>query len=247
MRFPSKIFAIVVVAAMVGGACGGTKDSPPGPLARHFDDMYIASIPFAQKQAMLQSNQDWSSARMAKAEAEANYNDSATQLSIAHNDQQAARLSVDSAVSNKKSAEASADTNRMNQATRDLHNAENLVKAADARVAYVEAYRAYLRVVVRHAEEAMYWREAQYELAKAQLGQKNNIAPKGVEYDGFPKQEQERARREASAKQHVESEKGHVQSVRDTWRKAQDSVDRDTGRPSNFPDPMAAKSASASQ
>jgi hypothetical protein len=184
---------------------------------------------------------------MGNAKAEADYNDSTTQLSIVRNDQKAAKLGVDSALSNKKSAEASADTNRMNQATKDLHTAEDVAKAADARVRYYEAYRQYLKVVLRHAQENMYWREAQYEVAKAQLGQKSSIAPKGVAYDTFPKQESERSRRASSSKDRVESEKRRALSARDNWLKAQETADRENGRSQNLPDPMGSKSASSSQ
>ena len=239
MLAPSKILVIAVLAAGAGlVACGGASDSPPGPLAKHFDDMYIATVSPAQKPAVVQSQQDWSLARMENAKAEADYNESATQLSIAQNDQKAAKLGIDSAVSSKKAAEASADTNRVNQAAKDLHTAEAMAKAADARVAYIVAYRNYLKVVMRHAQENMYWREAQYEAAKAQVGQGNHIAPKGVEFDAFPKQEQERSKRATSAKERLDSEKGRVMSARDTWRKAQDTADREFGRPGNFPDPM---------
>src|SRR5213078_4869440 len=109
----SKILVIAVLAgsAFAGSlACGGASDSPPVPLARHFDDMYIAAIPPAQKPSVVQSQQDWSVARMENAKAEADLNESATQLSIAQNDQKRARLDIDSTVSAKKSAEASADT-----------------------------------------------------------------------------------------------------------------------------------------
>lgn len=243
MHAPSKILAIAVLAAAAAlCACGGASDSPPGPLGKHFDDMYIAAIPPGQKPAVVQSQQDWSVARMENAKAEADLNESATQLSIAQNDQKAAKLGVDSAVSAKKSAETSADTNRMNEATKNLHTAEDVAKAADARVKYIEAYRNYLKVVLRHAQENMYWREAQYELAKAQVGQQNNIAPKGVAYDTFPKQEQERSKRAASAKTRLDSEKQRVISARENWRSAQETADRETGRPANFPDPMAGKS-----
>src|SRR5215813_6986530 len=143
MRSPSKILAPAVLAASLAlgaalGACGG-GDSPPGPLAKHFDDMYIAAVPPAQKPTVVQTQQDWSVARMENAKAEADLNESLTQLQIAQNDQKAAQLGIDSAASAKKSAEASADTNRMNQAAKDMHTAEDVAKAADARVKYVQA------------------------------------------------------------------------------------------------------------
>ena len=43
----------------------------------------------------------------------------------------------------------------------------NSAKAAEARVKYFEAYRAYLKRWHRYTQENMYWREAQYEDAKA--------------------------------------------------------------------------------
>jgi hypothetical protein len=249
MRAPSKILVPAVLAAATAlgalaalGACGGASDSPPGPLAKHFDDMYLAKIPPAEQPSVVQAQHDWSVARMESATAEANYNESATQLSVAQNDQKAAHLGVDSAVANKKAAEASADTNRINEAARNLHTAEDLAKAADERVRYIEAYRGYLQVAMRHALENMYWREARYEVAKAQLGQTNHIAPKGVEFDTFPRQEQERRKRTDGAKERLDTEKGRVQSARENWMKAQETADREYGRPANFPDPMAARS-----
>src|SRR5579872_7431056 len=162
MRSPSKILAPAALAASFAlgalgaalGACGG-GDSPPGPLAKHFDDMYLAKIPPAEQPSVVQTQHDWSVARMENATAEANYNESATQLSVAQNDQKVAHIGVDSAVATKKSAEAAADTNRINEATRNLHTAEDLAKAADERVKYIEAYRNYLQVAMRHAQETM--------------------------------------------------------------------------------------------
>jgi hypothetical protein len=248
MRSPSKIFAIAVLAITCSitslGGCGGASDSAPGPLGKRFDDMYIAAIPLDQKQSVVQSQNDWSLAKMENAKAEADLNESTTQLSIVRNDQKASKLAVESAIANKKAAEASADTNRMNQMAKELHAAEALAKAADARVKYYDAYRVYLTRVLRHAQENMYWREAQYENAKAQLGQKNGIAPKGVAFDSFPKQEQDRAKRETSSRQRVESERSRTMSARESWMRAQETADRENGRASNLPDPMAAKASS---
>jgi hypothetical protein len=127
----------------------------------------------------------------------------------------------------------------MNQMAKELHAAEAMSKAADERVRYYEAYRSYLEKVLHHAQETMYWREAQYENAKAQLGQKSGIAPKGVSFDAFPKQEHDRAERESRAKSRVESERSHAMSARESWMRAQESADRDNGHPSSYPDPMA--------
>src|SRR6185503_12846053 len=111
------------------------------------------------------------------------------------------KLAVDSAISAKKSAEQSADMNRMNNAQKDLRAAEDSQKAAQARVKYFEAYRAYLKRYHRYTQENMYWREAQYESAKATLAKANNIQPKGVNYEDFPKQLTDREKRSAKSKE----------------------------------------------
>jgi hypothetical protein len=209
--------------------------------------MYIARIAPAERPDVGRTQNDWSLARAENAKAQADLDDLTTQITIVGNDQKAAKLQVESAVTAKKSADASADTNRINQATKDLHTAEDMAKAADARVKYFEAVRGYQKRVLRYTLEVMYWREAQYELAKAQTGQKNSIAPKGVSYDTFPKQEQERNKRSTSAKEALDSEKGRAMSARDNWLKAQETADRESGRATSLPDPMAPKSASASQ
>jgi tetratricopeptide (TPR) repeat protein len=236
MRSSSKILSIVV---LIMAACGGGGDSAPGPLSKHFDDSYIAAIPVEQQQNVVQASNDWSLAKRQVAKAEADLNDLNTQLTIVRNDQKATKLGVDSAAANKKAAEASHDTGRMNDATRDQHTAEGLAKAADARVKYYEAYQDFLKATLYHAQANMYWREAQYENAKAQLGQRNNIAPKGVSYDSFAKQEQDRQKAEESLRGKVDTARGKAQSARDSWRSAQESADRDNGHPSNLPDPMA--------
>src|SRR5438874_1439433 len=133
MRGPcASIFLFALVA------CGGSSDSPPGPLSRHFDDMYIAAIPLDQKQSVVQTQNDWSISKMEQAKADADLNETTTQLTIARNEQKQTHLQVDSAVSQKKAAEASADLNRINNAQKDMHNAEDTQKAAQARVKYLE-------------------------------------------------------------------------------------------------------------
>jgi hypothetical protein len=233
----SKIFAIGV-AIMVAAGCGG-GDSAPKPLQRHFDEIHIAKFTLEQKANIVKTRNDWEVSRMENANAEAQLGEINNQISIVKNEQKAAKLAVDSAVSNKKSAEASADTNRINAATKELHNAELALRAAEARTKYFEAYRDYVKLLARHTAENMYWREAQFELAKAQLAQQNNIAPKGVQYDWYPKQEQERSKRAESARQKADSKKQNATSARENWLKQQQSADQASGRPTSLPDPMA--------
>ena len=201
--------------------------------------MHIARIPLDQKGKIVETQNQWSIAKMENANAEANVQEADSQLHQAKNDHKAARLAVDSAISAKKSAEQSADMNRVNNAQKDLRTAEDSAKAAEARVKYFEAYRAYLKRWHRYTQENMYWREAQYEDAKASLAKQNNIQPKGINYDDFPKQLAEREKRTNSAKEKAESEKSKAVSARQNWLSAQQVADKATGRTGNMYDPMA--------
>jgi hypothetical protein len=245
MRGIRTLGCLVSVVIAVAG-CGGASDTPPGPLPKHFDDMYIAAVPLDQKQPVVQTMNDWSVAKMEQANAQTKLDEATTQLTIARNDQKAAALGVDSAVSSKKAAEQSADTNRVNQAQKDLHTAEDLKKAAEARVKYLEVYREYIKRYFRYTQENMYWREAQYEGAKAQIAKQNNIAPKGVTYESFPKQLDERQKRTQSSKERAEGDKQKAMSARENWLKVQKTADTEAGRETSVWDPMGAKTGPAS-
>jgi hypothetical protein len=201
--------------------------------------MYIARIPLEQKQSVVQTNNDYSVAKMEAATAEAQFQESDAQLHQAINDSKAAKLQVDSAVSAKKMADQSADQNRINQAVKDLNTAEDLEKAAQARVKYLQDYRNYLKVYWRYTQENQYWREAQFEAAKGQIAKQNNIAPKGVNYDDFPKQVEARGKRTDAAKQKAQKSKEHVMATRDNWLKIQHTADTEAGKQSSLWDPMA--------
>lgn len=237
MRSLSKIFAIGVVV-LLASACGGGGSSPK-PLQHKFDEMHIAQFSLEQKASIVKAQNDWQVARMENAQAEAQLGEVENQLSVVKNEQKAAKLVVDSAVSNKKAAEKSADTNRINATTQELRTAELLLRAAEARTKYFEAYRAYAKAQAVYTAENMYWREAQFEIAKSQLAQQNNIAPKGVQYDWYPKQEAERAKRTSAARDKTESARGKAQSAREAWLKAQQQGDQASGKPTSLPDPMA--------
>jgi hypothetical protein len=201
--------------------------------------MYIARIPLDQKQSVVQTNNDFSVAKMEAATAEAQFQESDTQLHQAINDSKAAKLQVDSAVSAKKMADQSADQNRINQAVKDLHTAEDLEKAAAARVKYLQDYRNYLKIYWRYTQENQYWREAQFEAAKSQIAKQNNIAPKGVNYDDYPKQVEARGKRTEAAKQKAQKAKEHVMATRDAWLKIQHQADTESGKQTALWDPMA--------
>src|SRR5262249_3042614 len=89
----------------------------------------------------------------------------------------------------------------------------------------------------------MYWQEAKFEQAKATLAKANNIAPKGVVYDKFPKQLEERQKRTQSSKERAEGDKQKVVTQRENWVKVQELADKENGHASVFWDPMAPKAS----
>ena len=229
----------LVVAATAFAACGGAGDPPPKPLARHFDDTPIAIVPLDQKQQMIGAQNDWSVAKYEKAKAEADFNEATLGLQLAKNEVKGAKLKEDSARAEKKSADASADQNRVNQAMRQLRAAEKFRVAHEVRVKYFDAYRKYLEKKVRHATENMYWREALFELAKAKVARANNIAPKGFSYDDYARQEQDRQGRVQRSRDKSEREKGKALEARQKWLSAQGEADTMIGVKNQLPDPMA--------
>lgn len=232
---------VCVTIILASTACGGSSDGPPGPLNKHIDDMHIARIPLDQQGSVVAAQNKWSISKMEMANAEAQVQESDSQLHQARNDHKAARLAIDSAISAKKSAEQSSDMNRVNTAQNDLRNAEASEKAAKERVKYFETYQRYLKQYHRYTQENMYWREAQYEAAKASIAKTNNIAPRGINLADFPAQVEQRGKRTEKAKAKAEDHKQKAVNARQTWLSQQTAADKATGRTGTLYDPMAPK------
>lgn len=243
MAGKSSLIALLLALA---AACGGSSESAPQPLKTHFDDMFIAQVPLDQKQAVIQAQNDYSVAKMERAKAEADLSEAKSAVEIAKNDRKSADNSVSSAITAKKQAEETGDQNRINDAARSLRGAELAKKAAEKRVSYLEAYREYLKKHSVYTEENMYWREAQYEVAKAEVAQKNNISPKNFKFGDYPAQVSDRQKRAQKAKDRAESERGRAKSARESWLKQQSEADEANGRSNDLPDPMAAASSGES-
>jgi hypothetical protein len=230
---------IVSIVSAVG--CGGPQDGPPKPLSKRFDDMYIAAVPVTEKPAVIKTQNDWSVAKMEKAKADADLAEAGVLLDVAKNEREATRLDEKSAQSRKAAADQSADQNRVNAAMKEIRGAELARKAADERVKYLESYREWLKVLGRFTEHQMYWREAQYELAKAKIARDKNIQPKGFLYEDFVKQEQDRARKSADGRTKSERARSKAFEARTRWLSLQGESDKLLGKKSTFPDPLAPK------
>jgi hypothetical protein len=231
----SFVAAVIFVLA----ACGGSSEGPPKPLGRHFDDTFLAQLPLDQRREEIEAKQRYDIAVLEAQKAQADFNAARTQVEVAKNERSSAKNDEKSAELRHKEATASADMNRIKEADTELKGAKAAFSAAENRYLYLKAYQDWLKTLMRYTEHNMYWREAQYELAQAKLAQKNNIQPKGFKVDDYVKQESERSKKTADAKQKAEREKGAASDARSRWLTFQKEADKLLGRKSEFPDPMA--------
>lgn len=215
-------------AVLFTGACGG-GESRPGPLRHHLDDMFIAQIPIAEKQSVIQAQQDYNVAKMERAKAEADYNDAATDLEVANNERQQASLDEKTAKTRKQSAEKTADLNRINAAAVLEREAETARKAAEKKVDYMKARRAYLKDYTYHAEDNMYAQEARYELTKARLAQSKNIRPRGMVMADYEKQAQIRAEYAQRSKVKIDQARADIERMRKEWKALAKDAGKSTG------------------
>jgi hypothetical protein len=230
--------AAAAAAALMLAACGGPSDPPPGPLPKHFQDTFLASLPLDQRKEEIAAKSAYDVAVLEQAKAEADLNDSRMQLDVAKNERDAAVLDERSAKTRQEAANKSADMNRIKEADTEMKGVELARKAAEQRYQYIVAYRKWLQRLVRYTQENTYWRESQYELAQAKLAQKNNIMPSGFVFDDYVKQEAARAKRTTDAKAKAEKEKQAALAVRKDWVALQSESDKVLGKKSQFPDPL---------
>lgn len=231
--------ALALAVAFAGTACGGASNPRPVPLSRHFEESYIDPLPLPEQQPVLDAKTGYEAARKANAKANADLDASKLQLDVATNDKRAADIDVSSAKSRKAAADTSADQTRINTATGELRGAEKYAEALGQRLTYLRAYREWLQHLQYFTEENMYWEEAKFELAKAELARKNNIQPKGFVYDDYARQQKDRADKVGKRKADAEAKRKAAMDARGKWKALQAEADKLLNKPSNFDDPMA--------
>lgn len=236
----SSIFLPLLISVSLA-ACGGGGDPGPQPLSRHFEDSYIAQIAVDQQGDIIAAESAHSLAKRELAKADADQREAKVTLDNARREAQAAKLDETSAKSGYEAAKLSADQTRIGQAEKEQQAAILARNAADERVKYYQAYQDWLKALARYAAENTYWKESQYELAKARLAQQNNIAPSGFNYDNYVQQESQRSKRAQTYRGKADGAKGKASAARDRWVRIQQEADKVLGKPSEFPDPMSPK------
>lgn len=234
---------LFVFACLAIGCGGGGGESKPKPLKIRYDEALLVQVAAEQRTAADAARATWQKAQDENRKAEADYNEVNGQMNIVKNDKKSAELKLSNAKEMKK--QAGADSNKQNSAENEMRAAELGKKAAEARLKYYDAYRNFLKRWMRFTAEQMYWREAQYELAKSQVGQAAGLRRSDINYAEYGPQEAERAKRATQARDNAQSDKKHAADARETWLKVQAEADQAAGARSNFPDPMLAHSQAA--
>lgn len=237
MRASSILLAFVLAT----GACGGSGDPGPQPLSTHFTDSYIAGLSVDQQGDVVAAETAFSVAKRERDKADADSREAKVILDVAKNEAKAAKLDESSAKTRVDAARTSADQTRIKEAEKEQQAAQLSRNAADERVKYYQAYADWLKAAWRYAAENSYWREAQYELAKARLAQKNNIAPPGFNYDAYVQQESQRNKKTETYRGRADDARNKATAARQRWVAIQGEADKVLGKQSQFPDPLQPK------
>ena len=228
-----QFLSISVLSATLVLGCGGGGPNGPTTLKFHYDEVHIAQFSLDEKSTVLSAQNEFQRARAEQMKAESELNESKTTLKVAGNELKQAILAEKSAGQEKSAATASGDMNRTNRAARDQRVAELERRAADDKVSYLKAHRAYLKKLVRYRQEETYHREARYEYEKAKLGQAKNIAPRGVNYENYKGQVDERSRRAQKSKLASDEAKKKAAAAEKTWQGRLQEVKQAKGGPTN--------------
>jgi hypothetical protein len=233
--------SILLVLGLAIAGCGGNGDPGPQPLSTHFTDSFIAGISVDQQGDVVAAETAFSVAKRERDKAEADQREAKVTLDVARNEAKAAKLDEASAKTRVDAARTSADQTRIKEAEKEQQAAQLARTAADERVKYYTAYQDWLKAAWRYAAENTYWRESQYELAKARLAQKNNIAPPGFNYDGYVQQENQRSKKAETYRGRADDARNKATAARSRWVAIQGEADKILGKKSEFPDPLQPK------
>ena len=226
----------LLLTAIAG--CGGGEVAP-GPLRYTLDDMHLAPVPLAEKQAVIDARQEYDIAQMENAKAMSDMDELNLKLAVARNDLDKAMLDERSAQANKREAQKSADMTKRNNAERGAITAELGRKAADAKIAYVNAQRGYMKQVLRYTLRNMYAKQARFEQAKAKVAQAKNIRPIGFEPANFDQQVKERSEEAQRAKSKADQEMQNAEAKRKEWEKREQEAASARGVATAPTDPAA--------
>lgn len=141
------------------------------------DDKMLASQTVQDKQGILAAENDHNQARAEQQKAEADLKSLDTDVGVANNERKSAKLQLDTAKLNQKSADRSGDLNRKSAAARDYQIADYGVKATDAKIDWLAKKRKWLKTTLEATGSRITATVAHRELEKAKLAHAKGIRP----------------------------------------------------------------------
>lgn len=166
-----KITVPLLLVALSLTMCGG------GGAKYKVDDVALASIPVAEKQAIFAAENEISVAKSEQAKALADAAGCDHDLDIADKEQDQAKLETQKAKLESDAAEKSHDMNRVSGASRELKIADVGERAASAKVDWLSRKKKWDKALASVAEYHIAVAQSKVELEKARLAAAKGIKP----------------------------------------------------------------------
>jgi hypothetical protein len=216
-RLTSRFVPLVALALVALAACGGGAESRPTPLKVMLDEVHIARVAPDQRPQVTTAQNDFQLARSENLTAQENAKSAETEVQLAKGEVDQALIEERQAKLKQRDADASADLTRKNLAASETRAAQLGRRAADLKLAYMKARRAYQQRWLMYTEYNIYAKEAKFELEKAKVARANNIQPQGFAFDKFESQYRERSEALQRYKQKVDADKAKMVEKEREW------------------------------
>jgi hypothetical protein len=203
---PAILWMLVVACAKPAG----------GPLKYTFDATKLASVTLEAKLPVTQAQQAHEQAQAQQHKASEDYRDSEIELALAQYQAQNAIVVSALAITGKPAA-ATADTAALAR------------RAADAKVAFAEARRAWLDKLASSTLYQVYAAQAKLELERGKLAQTNNLVPAGFDLAAYQTQAEERARAAATATAETDQVRTAAEAKLSAWSEAEKAFIKASG------------------
>lgn len=164
----NRLLSFMLLGAL---GCGG------GAAKYHVDDKALGDATVEERQGILAAQQAKEVARIEEQRTDSDLRNVERDLDIAENDKKTARLQRDNAKLMAKSAVTAGDLKRKDEAAHTMRVAELGVKAAEAKVDWLEKKRKWVKAQREAAEDHFAEADSRYELEKAKLVQKKGVQP----------------------------------------------------------------------
>jgi hypothetical protein len=216
------------LAFLAVAACGGGM-SGPSPIQYTLDDFHIAPVPVESKGTVITAKQELDVSQMERAKTQSDMEKVNTQLQIAKNDISSAQLAIQNAETRRQAAQRTANVNDQNEAEKQMHVADLQKKVADSKVAFLEAKQGMMVKQMMWHDWDVAAKEANWQLEKARIAQRNGIRPQGFALGNFERQYQERVEGSGRARAALDGATRDVEDKQRAWSAAQTKYDQAVG------------------